>query len=168
MQSPLPIWQQQGEGHISKNRKGAGAVSALGLLASAALGALVIAAATQATPQLAPVNIDPPSITGTARVGDVVTARNGSWEKSPSSFRYRWLRCNASGVNCVLTSSDGQTYRLSDVDAGRTLRVRVTAANADGSSTARSEPSDVVQPKRLRSRTRAAPRSRARRGSARS
>jgi hypothetical protein len=115
-------------------------------LASAALGALVIAAATKAAPQLAPVNIDPPTITGTARVGEVLTAHNGTWENTPTDFRYRWLRCNASGFSCVLLTADGQTFRLHDVDAGHTLRVRVTAMNADGATSARSEPSDVVQP----------------------
>lgn len=117
----------------------------VGLLAAAFL-ALSVAAATKAAPQAAPVNIDPPFITGTARVGEALTAHNGTWENNPTDFRYRWLRCNASGFSCILLSADGQTFRLHDVDAGHTLRVRVTAINADGATSARSEPSDVVQP----------------------
>lgn len=131
---------------MTKTHKAASVAASIGLLASVALVALVGAATSKAAPQLAPVNIDPPFITGTERVGEVLTAHNGTWENSPTDFRYRWLRCNASGLSCVLTSADGQTYRLHDIDVGHTLRVRVTAMNADGASMARSEPSGVVQP----------------------
>jgi hypothetical protein len=68
------------------------------------------------------------------------------WENSPIEYRYRWLRCNAGGNNCLLLSADGQTFRLHDIDVGHTLRLRVTAINADGETNARSEPSDVVAP----------------------
>ncbi len=93
---------------------------------------------------VAPVNIDPPSITGTARVGEVLTAQDGTWDNSPTAFRYRWLRCNGGGNNCVLLASDGKTYRVGQADVGSTLRVRVTAVNADGATNARSEQTDVV------------------------
>jgi hypothetical protein len=131
---------------MSKTHKMAGIAGSIGFLASAALLALVVAAAATSASQAPPVNIDPPTVTGTARVGEVLTARNGTWENSPTEFRYRWLRCSASGFGCVLLSADGQTFRLHEVDVGRTLRVRVTAINADGATNARSEPSDVVQP----------------------
>ena len=42
-----------------------------GVLLSAALWLLIAVAAVQASPTAAPVNIDPPTITGTARVGEV-------------------------------------------------------------------------------------------------
>ena len=129
---------------MTKTHKTASLAAAIGVIASVALAALVIAAATKAAPQLAPVNIDPPTVTGTARVGELLTAHNGTWENSPNDYSYRWLRCNAGGNNCVLLTADGQTFRLHDIDVGHTLRVRVTAMNADGSANARSEPSDVV------------------------
>jgi len=90
------------------------------------------------------VNIDPPTITGTARQGEVLTAQNGTWENSPTEFRYRWLRCNPLGNSCVLLAADGKTYRVGQVDVGHTMRVRVTAINADGSTNARSEQTEVV------------------------
>ena len=71
-----------------------------GVLLSAALWLLIAVAAVQASPTAAPVNIDPPTITGTARVGEVLTAQNGTWENSPTTFQYRWLRCNGGGNNC--------------------------------------------------------------------
>jgi hypothetical protein len=90
------------------------------------------------------VNVEPPTVTGTARVGELLTAHNGTWDNAPTTFRYRWLRCNQLGNSCVLLSADGQTYRLGQTDVGHTLRVRVTAVNADGATSARSEQSDVV------------------------
>ena len=108
------------------------------------MGALVVVGAVTAAPQAPPVNVEPPTISGTARVGEALTARNGTWTNSPTEFRYRWLRCNRLGNSCVLLAADGQTYRVGQADVDRTLRVRVTAVNADGSSNARSEQSDVV------------------------
>ena len=67
---------------------------------------------------VAPVNIDPPTITGTARVGEVLTAHNGTWDNTPTSYRYRWLRCNRDGNSCVLLAADGETYRLAQADVG--------------------------------------------------
>lgn len=131
---------------MSKTHKTAGTAAFVGFLAAAVLVGLVTIAGTNATPQVAPINIDPPTITGTTRVGEVLTAHNGTWQNSPTDFAYRWLRCNAVGGSCVLLSANGQTFRLHAVDAGHTLRVRVTASNADGASEARSDASDVVQP----------------------
>ena len=119
------------------------AVLGRGLVPGASL-ALALSAAAMASPAAAPVNVDPPTVTGTARVGEVLTARRGTWDNSPTTFAYRWLRCNRLGNSCVLLASDGQTYRLGQGDVGNTLRVRVRASNADGSATARSEQSDVV------------------------
>jgi hypothetical protein len=111
---------------------------------AAMLSALVIVAAVSAAPQVAPVNVEPPTITGTARVGELLTAQNGTWENSPTEFRYRWLRCNRGGNSCVLLAADGKTYRVAQADVGSTLRVRVTAVNVDGSTNARSEQTEVV------------------------
>jgi hypothetical protein len=115
-----------------------------GCLAGAALAALVLAAAPRAAMQVAPVNVEPPAITGTPRVGEALTAQNGTWENSPTEFRYRWLRCNPGGNGCVLLAADGRTYRVGQADVGRTIRIRVTAVNVDGETNARSEPTEVV------------------------
>ncbi len=113
-------------------------------LISSGVVSLVLAAAVMASPQAAPVNIESPTITGTARVGEALTAQNGTWSNSPTEFRYRWLRCNAGGNSCVLLAADGRTYRVGQDDVGSTLRVRVTAVNADGATNARSEQTAVV------------------------
>jgi opacity protein-like surface antigen len=115
-----------------------------GFLTATAVVLLVIVATAAAAPHVAPVNIDPPTITGTARVGELLTAQDGTWDNSPTEFRYRWLRCNRGGNSCALLAADGKTYRVAQADVGSTLRVRVTAVNADGSTNARSEQTEVV------------------------
>jgi hypothetical protein len=69
------------------------------------------------------------------------------------SFAYRWLRCPsdggaADGSNCAPiggSAGSGTTYRLRDADVGIRIRVRVTATNADGSDSAASNPTGIVQ-----------------------
>ena len=110
---------------------------------AAALGvaaAGVFAATAAAAP---PANTAPPSISGTPTVGQTLTASDGTWSNTPTSFAYQWLRCNGGGNNCVNVANGTQkTYTL--VGAGQTMRVRVTATNADGSNSAQSAQTAAV------------------------
>jgi hypothetical protein len=111
------------------------------------LGAAVLGAALWAVPAVAapPANTGAPTISGTPRVGETLTAQNGTWTNSPTAFQYQWQRCNAAGVSCNnVPGAVDRTYLLGTSDAGRTLRVRVTAVNADGAANARSAPTAVV------------------------
>src|SRR5918995_2991819 len=95
-----------------------------------------------------PTNTSPPTITGTPKVGEVLTAQNGTWTNSPTAFQYQWQRCNASGVSCVnIGSATQRTYTVATPDSGRTLRVRVTAVNAEGATNARPAPTAGVPAK---------------------
>ena len=60
-----------------------------------ALVSLVLAAAIIASPQVAPVNIEPPTITGTPRVGEALTAQNGNLVEQPDrvSLSVAALQC---------------------------------------------------------------------------
>lgn len=123
-----------------------------------AIGTVAGAVSVWAAPAVAapPANTAPPTITGTARVGDTLTAQNGTWSNNPTAFQYQWQRCNTAGVSCAnIGGAVQRTYLLTPQDAGRTVRVRVTGINADGAVNARSAPTAVVQPS-------AAPRSTAR------
>ncbi len=111
-----------------------------------AAAAVTLGVAHAAT-TVAPVNTAPPTITGTAQVGQTLTAGNGTWSNTPTTFAYQWLRCNAGGNSCANVSNGTQkTYTLVGADSGRTMRVRVTATNADGSASAQSDQTAVVAP----------------------
>ena len=87
-----------------------------------------------------PVSSGAPSISGTARQGSTLTAGDGSWNgTAPFRFSYQWLRCSSSGTACAaIQDATAKTYGLTAADAGLTVRVRVTAANAAGSASAES------------------------------
>jgi len=120
------------------------AVARLAATTSVVVAALVLAGVASAA---APVNTAPPTISGTTTVGQTLTASNGTWSNSPTSFAYQWLRCNGGGNNCAaVANGTQQTYTLVGADAGHTLRVKVTATNADGSASAQSAQTAVVAP----------------------
>src|SRR5262245_40744989 len=112
------------------------------------LGPVIVVAAAvfaQAASAAAPVNTDPPSIGGMPHQGSTLTADNGTWQNAPSSFRYQWGRCTTSGGSCVaISGATAKTYAVSANDVGHTLRVRVTAVNADGNATVDSAPTAVA------------------------
>lgn len=111
------------------------AVAVAGILAAAA------AARTAAVPQ----NTAAPTISGTAREGQTLTASNGSWDNSPTSYKYAWQRCNVDNTGCTtISGATGKTYTLTSADVDHRLRVIVTAVNADGQSAAISKTTEVV------------------------
>src|SRR5690349_14195146 len=76
----------------------------------------------------APVNSTKPSISGTVKEGQTLTVSNGTWQNAPTSFRYQWQRCDATGSGCVnLASQTQQTYSLDADDVGKAIRAIVTA-----------------------------------------
>lgn len=94
-----------------------------------------------------PVNTSPPTIAGTLKQGEIVTASSGTWTGSgPITFTYQWRRCDAGGNDCHDASS-GQTRVLNDADVGHTMRIEVRAKNSNGSTTATSAQTGVVAPK---------------------
>jgi hypothetical protein len=93
-----------------------------------------------------PTNTGEPTISGPATVGSRLTANSGTWAgNQPITFLFRWLRCDAGGGNCgeISGATDNQ-YVVTQNDVGRTLRVRVTARNDNGTRSAISNPTSVV------------------------
>src|SRR5213082_810741 len=120
------------------------AVARTAAAAMVVVAALVLVGVASAA---APVNTAPPTISGTTTVGQTLTASDGAWSNSPTSFAYQWLRCNGGGNSCVSAANGTQkTYTLVGADAGHTMRVRVTASNADGATSAESAQTDAVAP----------------------
>jgi hypothetical protein len=109
---------------------------ALAAAAVVALAAVGTAAAVTLRAAALPSNNTPPTISGTAKTGNTLTANPGTWNgSSPMTFGYRWLICGTAGEACHdIAGATNQTYQLKNDDRGNTARVRVTAANAEGSA----------------------------------
>jgi hypothetical protein len=94
---------------------------------------------------LTPLNTALPTITGTAQVGQTLTAAPGTWTNKPTAFLYQWQRCDAAGAACaVVSGATGRTYTLTTADAGSTVSVAVIAGNAVGKRTAISAVTTIV------------------------
>jgi hypothetical protein len=95
-----------------------------------------------------PENTARPALTGAAREGSALTASRGAWANAPTSYAYTWQRCATDGTGCVVIAGAAkETYTLAAADVAHTVRVLVTAVNADGRDVAPSEPTDVIASK---------------------
>ena len=81
-----------------------------------------------------------PTISGTAQVGNRLTALPGRWRNASSArFRYTWQRCDARGRGCAaIAGATGRRYTVAAADLGARLRVQVRATTSGGSASARS------------------------------
>jgi hypothetical protein len=80
-----------------------------------------------------------PSITGSRKVGALLTCRRGTWAGSPPmSFKYRWRRNGE-----PIARATGRTHRIIPRDAGSRITCVVIAANPAGSVRAISRPVPV-------------------------
>ena len=127
------------------------------LLGAAATLAALVAAVTAfagsgfaegsaAQANYAPTALAPPTINGTAQVGQTLTATQGGWQyQSTPTWTYQWSRCDTAGNNCGnIANATATTYAVQSADNGHTLRVVVTAHNAQGTTAATSAQTAVV------------------------
>lgn len=128
-----------------------GRYSSLAFLVGVAVVVLVVSPVGSARTQAPPSNTSPPVITGFPAVGQTLTTSDGTWDGSPTSFAYEWLRCPASGgtppdfLDCaVIGGATSNSYAPVSGDVGFTLRSRVTATNADGQAHATSAATAAV------------------------
>ena len=84
----------------------------------------------------APMNIAPPSISGDAVVGSVLSVSTGTWRNRPTGFKYQW-RLGANNIPDAATA----TYVATAVG---TLTCAVTAGNGSGATSAVSAPVTVT------------------------
>ncbi len=92
----------------------------------------------------APVNSAAPSLTGTLRVGQTLTAAPGTWSPA-GSYSYQWQRSsNSGGTWTAISNATSSTYVEQTADANDTLRVAVKATDNVGSATAYSPASGTV------------------------
>lgn len=64
-----------------------------------------------------------PTITGTAEVGQTLTAEAGQWQPDGVSLAYQWLRDGA-----AIGGATSATYTVASADVGATLAVRITGS----------------------------------------
>jgi len=140
-----PGWN--GKRSIARRRLAVHLLAASVLCAGAlAAGAWFLGAGHARAAERVPVDETLPRISGTPQVGALLRASHGTWSGTPTSYLYRWKRCNAAGRECKATPGDtSRLYTPSGADLGTTLRVAVTAINATGrSKLALSAPTAVV------------------------
>src|SRR3954452_14583493 len=130
---------------MAKKRLLAGVALAVG----ASVGAMAVVGGGSAASKAAPVNTAPPTISGSAREGETLTANNGTWTGTGTiTFTYQWQRCDQDGGSCAaISGATEKTYKLKSPDRGNTIRVRVTARNADGANSRTTTPTAVVADK---------------------
>ena len=96
----------------------------------------------------APRNTSIPTISGTLREGETLTANPGVWTgTAPIAFAYQWQRCDANGGNCAsISGATNRDYVVTAGDVNRSVRVVVRATNPAGTRSATSAPTGVAQP----------------------
>jgi hypothetical protein len=124
-------------------------------IAAAALASLTTVLALPggggAAAQDRPDNTAEPRITGVASVGSTLSASTGSWTANPTTFAFQWVRCPAGGgrpdgTDCAaIGGATTSRYVVATADVDHRIRVRVTAANADGQQTVASNATPRVR-----------------------
>ncbi|WP_308287726.1 carboxypeptidase regulatory-like domain-containing protein [Cryobacterium sp. 1639] len=62
-----------------------------------------------------------PTVSGTTKVGQTLTAKAGTWAPATVTVTYQWLRSGA-----AISGATASAYKLTAADAGKTLSVKVT------------------------------------------
>ena len=115
------------------------------------LGTLTVSFSVEAQEQTAVPNNEPtgaPAITGTAQVGETLTANvTGIADEDGlenAEFTYQWIR-NDGTEDADIAGATGDTYTPDENDVGKTLKVRVSFTNdADHGETLTSPPTAAV------------------------
>ncbi len=81
-----------------------------------------------------------PTISGTARVGEMLTASTSGISDANgltnATFAYQWLR-NDGNTDTEISGATASTYNLVDADQGKTIKVKVSFTDDDGNAESR-------------------------------
>jgi hypothetical protein len=134
------------------NARRAGAAAVLSGISVAVLAGAGVWNFRHAGTDPRPENAVPPTISGTASVGETLTVHKGVWtwpddvaSSAGRTFSYRWERCEPAAGRCVeIPHETSTTHVISPGEAGSRLRIAVTVENDAGSRQARSRLTDFV------------------------
>ena len=88
------------------------------------LATIAVAAATFTT-------IPVPTVSGTAKVGETLTANEGTWSPTTDSYTYVWSSsATATGTYAPISGATSRTYELTSADRGKFVKVAVTGVKA--------------------------------------
>ena len=89
---------------------------------------------------IAPVNTVVPAVTGNVIGGQALSGTRGTWATTTdTTYANAWQRCAADGTGCApIAAATGTSYKLTNDDIGKTIKLAVTATNPDGTATATS------------------------------
>ena len=73
-----------------------------------------------------------PTISGTAKVGSVLTVKAGTWSPAPVTLKYQWLRNGK-----TISGATASTYKLVAADGGSKITVKVTGSKTGYNSVAK-------------------------------
>src|SRR5258708_21810168 len=76
-----------------------------------------------------PVNVLPPSISGSAVAGQTLACSPGTWAPTATGYSYSWQRDVATTI-----ASSGNTYTVTAADVGHAITCEVVASDSLGTS----------------------------------
>jgi D-alanyl-D-alanine carboxypeptidase (penicillin-binding protein 5/6) len=92
------------------------------------------------TAGLAPVSTVAPVISGTARIGGILSTDDGQWDNTPLSYAYQWY-----ADDIAIPSATSSSYLVDTVYVGAIIHVVVTATNNNGTASRQSEDTAPVE-----------------------
>jgi lysophospholipase L1-like esterase len=134
-----------GDGRLDTTRIGDGPHDFTVVVALVDGTTATVAARAVVANTLPPINKEPPRLVGLPFVGLWLAASQGTWSNGPTSYEYRWERCDGGSARCTeIPGARTIAYRIAPSDVGFRLRVAVTARNAAGAVEAASDPTRPV------------------------
>jgi len=97
----------------------------------------------------APVNVTAPEVTGTAAVDSTLSVSNGTWDVTPDSFAYRWVKTMDGVTFTTISGATSNTFTVTNSEFSYMVACYVTAIkNGHSSAEALSDCTAEVQPSR--------------------
>jgi len=90
-----------------------------------------------------PPELTPPSLSGTAIVGQTLQVDPGTWQGA-TSFEYSWWACDDSGNCAEIPNATASSFQLTSAQLGDQIGAIVTAVGPDGTNYDYTNLSDVV------------------------